>query len=359
LKREVNLGVVVHGPEVIDSGSALGAINYLKRFGKVTAVLGGTMGRLALIDSGLEKVIAISPDRRPSRSLRSIQSSSDFLFLLAQSKTSETGIEFGLAVAANAEIDKPLIQIDYGGMFVSLLSGEGEKLAGMIAEDLGLDLLKGAAFRERVIHDGETIRRTLTGASPGELITVNGTVVAKATSNLVEIEAKNGRLVNIKGAEPKPSGIEKLPPLDLKKAIIRSGNIRRTQARHKRAIECKGDLAVIINHSAEEAFEIAKDACIAVTAGDDTTAIAGEILTRLGIPVIGIVDGDLDRLAASTAMPKGSMVISVMPGYDDVVGRLVFEDIFKGKNRASIGANDLTNRVLEIAREYILHIETT
>jgi hypothetical protein len=358
LKPEAKLGVVVHGPEVVDSGSALKLIDYLKRFGRVTAVLGGTMGRLALIDAGLEDVIAVSPDRRPSRSLRSIQSYSDILLLLAQSKTRETGLTFGSSVAANADVHKPLIQIDCGGRFVSSLAGDGEEMAGIIAEDLGLDLLKGRASHDRVVHEGETIKRTITGASPGELITVNGTVVAKALSDRVELEARNGRIVNVNGAKPKPGGIEKLTSVDLGKAIIRSGNIRRTQARRVRAIECKGDLAVIINHCAEDAFEIAKDACIAVTVGDDTTAIAGEVLSRLSIPVIGIVDGDLDRLGGATAMPKGSMMISVMPGYDDVVGGLVKEEIFKGEDRTQISTSDLINRVMEIAGEHLLHIKT-
>jgi hypothetical protein len=358
LKPEVKLGVVVHGPEIVDSGSALKLIDYLKKFGKVTAVLGGTMGRMALIDADLEDVIAISPDRRPSRSLRSLQSFSDILFLLAQSKTRETGFAFGLTVAANADVHKPLIQIDCGGRFVSSFTEDGEEMAGIIAVDLGLDLLKGKAFHGKVVHEGESLKRTLTGVSPGELITVNGTIVAKALGERVEIEAKNGKITNISGAKPKPSGIEKLTSVELEKAIIRSGSIRRTQARHRRAIECKGDLAVIINHCAEDAFEIAKEACVAVTVGDDTTAIAGEVLARLSIPIIGIVDGDLDRLASTTATSKGSMLISVIPGYDDVVGGWVKEYIFKGENKAQISTIDLINRVMEIAGEYVIHLET-
>ena len=315
------------------------------------------MGRLAVIDAGLEDLIAISPKRRPSESLRDLQATSDILVLLAQSKTRETGLAFGLKVASNAEVHKPLIQIDCGGEFVSNLAGDGEEVAGIIAEDLGLDLLKSSAFHGKVVHEGESLRRRLTGVLPGELITVNGTVVAKASEEFVEVEAKNGRIVNIKGAKPKLTGIEKLPPLDLENAIIRSGNIRRTEARHIRALECSGNLAVIINHLAEDALEIAKDACIAVTVGDDTTAIAGEILTRLSVPIIGIVDGDLDKLAGATAVPKGSMMIEVMPGYDDVVGKRVMDEIFKDENRMQISASDLINRVMEIAKEYTIHVE--
>jgi hypothetical protein len=35
-----------------------------------------------------------------------------------------------------------------------------------------------------------------------------------------------------------------------------------------------------------------------ITEGDDTTIIAADILARLGISVIGIVDGDQDRITA-------------------------------------------------------------
>ena len=66
------MGVVVHGPEIIDSGNALHLINYLKKFGKVTAVMGGTMGRVAIIDAGLEDVISIRTRRRPSLSIRDL-----------------------------------------------------------------------------------------------------------------------------------------------------------------------------------------------------------------------------------------------------------------------------------------------
>jgi hypothetical protein len=47
---EKKIGVVVHGPEIIDSGGALSLINYLKKRASVAAVLGGTMGRVVVID---------------------------------------------------------------------------------------------------------------------------------------------------------------------------------------------------------------------------------------------------------------------------------------------------------------------
>jgi hypothetical protein len=90
-KPAVKIGVVVHGPEVVDSGFALRVLNYLEKFGMVNAVLGGTMGRLAIMDAGLESIIKISPKRRPSQSIGYLLPGSDIIVLLNQAKTRETG----------------------------------------------------------------------------------------------------------------------------------------------------------------------------------------------------------------------------------------------------------------------------
>lgn len=361
LKWSLRIGVVVHGPEVIDSGSALKALSYLKRFGEVNAVLGGTMGRLAVMDAGLEDVIRISPKRRPSESIKDLQPDSDLIIILNQAKTRETGLAFGKKVAAHAGASRPIIQIDCGGRFVTMLSGsvDLEELAKTIAGDLGLECLKRPDFAYSVSHPAKEsgiVKRRITGVLPGEPISINGTVVAKATEASVEILAQDGKIVKIKGAEMKPHGLEKLPFIDLENAIVRSGNIRRTEAKPKTR-ECSGNGAALIYHSAEDAFEIAEDACIAVTVGDDTTAIAGDILSRLGVPLIGIVDGDLDGLSQKTAMPKGSMVIRVETGYDDIIGGRIRDEIFLGKNSAFIDASDLADKIMKIAGEHIVQVE--
>ncbi len=367
-KPAVKIGVVVHGPEVVDSGFALRVLNYLEKFGMVNAVLGGTMGRLAIMDAGLESIIKISPKRRPSQSIGYLQPVSDIIVLLNQAKTRETGLAFGIKVAAHAGASRPIIHIDCGGRFVAVFyeagygAGEAEEIAETAARDLGLDYLSPSLPEEKdidsdsIARDGDTVKRRLTGVQPGELISINGVVVAKATEGSVEILAKKGKIIEIKGAKLKPHGLEKLSIVDLGDAIIRSGHIRRTGAR-PRVLECKGNGAALIDHSAEDAFEMAEGTCVAVTVGDDTTAIAGDILSRMGIPVIGIVDGDLDGLSQRTVMPKGSVIVRVEPGYDDVVGRQIKKEIFQGKNRISIRASDLPEKVMEIAGERIVQVE--
>lgn len=358
------IGVVVHGPEIIDSGHALRLIDHLKKMGRVKVVLGGTMGRVAVIDAGLEDEISINTRRRPSISIRDMSEDSDIIFLINQAKSRETGQAFGTMVAKLARIDKPLIQIDCGGRFVADLtlnpiasdsediSDVGLRVAARLAEDLGLDLLR-PSFPGRTLVQGDSVRRILTGVIPGELISVNGTVIGRAIGAEVEVEAKGGRIVSLKGAEPKAHGLAKLDQVDLERAIIRSGSIRRSTVR-PRIGENRGEGAAFIDHSAEDAFEAAQGAAVALTVGDDTTVIAGDILARMGVPVVGIVDGDADHLAQSLTILPGSTIIRVQPGYDDIVGRRVHDEVFGGKERIAISAGDLAERVKELAGELLV-----
>ncbi|VVB72679.1 Uncharacterised protein [uncultured archaeon] len=356
---QAKIAAVVHGPEIIDSGLALQLINYLKKFGSVSAVLGGTMGRVAVLDAGLEDIIDICSRKRPSLSVQELEPTSDIIFLLNQAKSRETALAFGSMVAAAAGVEKPFIQIDCGGKFVAGLSGNADELVAAVASDLKFDTLRAQPLPGPFSRGG-SVRRTLSGAYPGELISVNGTVVARATGSSVEIEAKDGRIVQIRGAAIKPHGLEKLNRvgLDLGKAIVRSGSIRRTQARARRAPrESEGSGAVFIDHCAEDAFEMAKWANVALTVGDDTTAIAGDILFRLGRPVIGIVDGDLDRLAGKCMILPGSVIIRVEPGHDDIVGKRVRTEIFHESSWARVEAGELARRAIMIAGERVVRIE--
>ena len=363
--RDCRIGVVLHGPEIIDGGCALKLIRHLQRLGKVTAVLGGTMGRVALMDAGLQDTVRISPRRRPSQSIQDLEESSDIIFLLNLAKSRESGLFFGAMVARGAGDGGPLIQIDCGGRFISLLRGDEKAaiLAGRLAFELGLDLIRSHSMSETCREDERgIISRTLNAVCPGELISVNGTVIGRAVESRVEIEAERGRIVDIKGAAVKRHGLEKLDCVDLKRAIIRSGSIRRTAppgARDaaERINAHKNYVAAFIDHSAEDAFEAAKGAGVAVTVGDDTTAIAGDILSRLGTMVMGIVDGDLDRLAEGTGMMQGSIIFRVEPGHDDVVGREVKDRVFQGKERIRVAPAELAERIKAIARSHLLQIE--
>ncbi len=61
------------------------------------------------------------------------------------------------------------------------------------------------------------------------------------------------------------------------------------------------------------------DCCGVLAVGDDTTGVCGHICSHLGIPVLGIVDGDRD-LIVTAAFAPGSVVAEALFERDDDIG---------------------------------------
>ena len=114
---KMKIGLVIHGPEVIDSGEAKIVFEKLSRLGEVKAELSGTMGKVAVLDSGLENVIDITRHLKPSVCIEYFFETSDLVCLLNRGKTFETGKIFGSKVASRLKDreKKPLIQIESPG----------------------------------------------------------------------------------------------------------------------------------------------------------------------------------------------------------------------------------------------------
>lgn len=76
---------------MIDSGEAKRVLEKLSRMGTVEARLGGTMGKAAVLDAGLENVIDISRHLKPSACIEAFFETSNLVCLLNRGKTVETG----------------------------------------------------------------------------------------------------------------------------------------------------------------------------------------------------------------------------------------------------------------------------
>jgi len=406
----MKIGIVVHGPNIIDSGYALKIINILKGFGKVRCRLGGTMGRTAVIDASLENLIDISAKRLPSESVKLfLKEDIDVIVLINYGKSSVTGHTFGFKVFKNSFFDDLIkskinkesidfIQIErpgeVDGNVIHWIGNKGDltlKLAKLLdlnvlnpqkiineyfKDDLdifkeissdNIDTTIGTSDNKNT-NDKNNVKqhntdeniekiRNIHGVSPNENIFVNGIVVGKSRSRKLVLVSKNDEIIDIIGGDIKAHGVEKLGPIDIDKAIVKTGLLRRTNPKPRiisNVSNGENDIdnnidniginnvnsgnrsnndylnVAFVDHAAEDIYNL-KNVDLAVTIGDDTTLVASDILYRFNIPVIGITDGDLDKVVEKGYIADGSVIIELKPGFDDIVGESIFKNLFNSK----------------------------
>jgi hypothetical protein len=366
----MRIGLILHGPEIVDMGSAGKIIDILKNEHEIIAKLGGTMGRTAVLDAGLENIIDISRGLTPSETIISLKSEIDLAILLNHGKTMETGRYFGQIIASRIENLLPFVHIERPASAGSIIyyHPADKQCADFIrnflakydtAYDIPVEFGRPAPSYVK-IQDDHIIRR-IGGAFAGENIRLDGVVIGEIIKPDVEIICKDGRIIELRGIKEKKHGLEKLEgrKIDLFTVKVKTGGIRRTGHKTKIRNTAPGKSSqevAIIDHCAESTFEIVKNAGLAITVGDDTTTIAADILARLGIPVIGIIDGDIDGVLENTVVPDGSVIIRVQPGFDDIIGRDVSRIIKGEEQHLSHDKDDLIRKVLMLAEKCVVEV---
>lgn len=301
------LTMVVHGPEPFDCGD-VGRL--LAALGAVRIVVAGVMGRTAAEESGLPCEYRGVP---PSKALAAIDGQA---FLLNRGKTPESGRIFGWIVAGR--LGRGLVHVECTPGTVFCWNDGDADLAAHLARLLGYRVEKRRAAPP---DDGQV--REIRGCIPGEPVFVNGTVIGRATAGTVVLHERDGRVEAVSGLQVKPHGLEKLArsgPVSLVRAWCKSGQIRRRLPSGGGEARGSGQV-VVIDHCGHRFYDLlAADTCGVLAIGDDTTAVAGHIACHLGIPVLGVTDGDRDGVVGGT-FPPGSVVLAVTAGRDDEVGR--------------------------------------
>lgn len=343
----MKIGVVVHGPFIVDSGYALKIIDFLKEYGEVRARLGGTMGRTAVHDAHLEDLIDISTKRLPSESIDKFQEEgSDIIFLINSGKSDVTGHAFGYKVFKKSKSKPKLIQIERPGEVDGCVipwRKSLKPLAEEIAAKMGLQVVTPNLVMKEIFFNGtdcnhkNTIKgsktyRKLVGVSKDENIFLNGIVIGKSTHEELILVAEDGIINQIIGGELKTHGVEKLGKIDLNKAIVKTGLLRRSAVNPRivKSRELDGRFKIaFLNHAAEDIYRL-KDVDLVVTIGDDTTLVAADILYRFEVPIIGITDGDVDQVVESGFKSLGSMIVELESGWDDIIGEIIFSELFNG-----------------------------
>jgi len=392
------LGLLIHGPEVIDEGEAEEAIETLKEAGfEVEAALGGITGKTAVIDAGMRHVIDISKDLKPSEVVEDfVDREVNFIVLVNRAKTEESGFMLGEGILRNfidrsrAKENLSFVQLEYSsGIIIRWLVKSGDeniyrKITGVFSAFREREPYKLELRCKKDVHS-DLLYREIKGVHPGEKIVVDGVVIGMSShenkNNSVTLVAKGGKLVKILGGTLIKHNLEKLPPLDLEKEMIKTASvIRRTKPRtigmdgvsrngKRKKIAC-------FFYTVENLFPKIEgrdaDVEVAVAIGDDTTGIAGDMLKRFGIRMVGITDGDADGLIEGIEsgaleeyvkfMPPNSLIIRLKPERDDIIGRMVKEEIFNGGEELELEGDiekqfeELKHRILELAKEDIIGV---
>ncbi|AAM05150.1 DUF2117 family protein [Methanosarcina acetivorans] len=381
----MQIGIVIHNLQLMDSPQTVKDIlALLSRENCINACLCGTMGKVAAIDAGLEDLIEIEQFLKPSACIETLFGSNDLVCLLNHGRELQTGRTFGRIVVSNIKNpdEKPLIQIERPGCFDGELI-PWNRAAGPHAKKLS-NLLNLKISRPplpvnniEISNQGKRVVRRIS-TFPGANIMVEGIVVGKATSSEVALVAENGFLTSMEGGIIKEQGIEILHkhgervPLDLVRAWVKTSASRKSSDVCKNPLENKtrgleknlplkkgflqeqtpesGVKVILIDHCAERAFELIEGAGLAITIGDDTTELAGNILYRFGIPVLGITDGDCDELATAVNYAPGSLVLHLKPEMDDELGRRLQHELFSGEYTGFFtNLEDLKRKVITLA----------
>jgi len=362
---DYNIAIVVHGPGIVDTGYAKKIINLLSDYGDTTAILGGTMGRTAVIDASLEDTINIEKKLLPSQSISYMTKNNDIVFLLNYGKSTITGHTFGYKVF-NKTDNAPLVQIERpgedDGCMIIWNSDIDIQLVETISNILNLPIVSRTKATNMVesltgySHEDDIIKRKVAGVSAGENIMMNGIIIGKATDDQLIIYSKDNQIIRMEGGKIKQHGLEKLGKVDLSTAIIKTGLLRKSDNIKPRIIKKEKTqriTAVYLDHAADDIYQY-KDENIIVSVGDDTTLLSSDILYRFNTPIIGITDGDLDKIVEEGFKLENSIIIQVESGYDDIMGRLIFDKIFHNNIIIEVESFDkLKENILKLLDENI------
>jgi len=330
--RPGSLILVAHGPEIFDHGDMTALTRILEPDAIVVA---GVMARTAAEESGIS---AEFPGLPPSRVLATAGPGA---VLANRGKTPESGRIFGELVASRLA-GKGVVQVECSNETVYVWDAGDRDQGARIAHLLGFALVQERA-RER--NDGRI--RKIQGCLPGEAVYVNGIVIGIATGGEVVLEDEHGQVVPRSGMKTKSHGLEKAMrngQVDLASAWCKSGTVRGMSPSRIGKARPGGNV-IFVDHCGHEVYRHLSDrVCGMVTVGDDTTAVCAHIGAHLGVPVLGIIDGDADFIVPAAFAP-GSVLAHTEGERDDDVGKEVGKMMGAGEVEWTFFRDDILARL--------------
>ncbi|MGZ4861785.1 MAG: DUF2117 domain-containing protein [Halobacteriota archaeon] len=355
----IGMRLVIHGPELIDSGKIADIVDALCELGPLRVLAGGTMARVAALDKHLT-FVDTSQNIHTSDALNHV-SYKEVLVLANCGKTSQTGRVFGQIVSSR--VRRSVIHVERPGLIDGSIilwcgaDGDASRnvqyVARHLSDRLSLKLVKKHKRELSVEQTDEVVTRHIYGARLGEPLLVQGMVVGTVVDEDVAVIVQRGRIVDITGVAMKAHGLEKIGNINLSTAYVKTGHLRASnEACFQRSIVPARPLqrgsVTFVNHRADQTLEIVNETTIcAIPVGDDTTSICGDILSRAGIPIIGITDGDGDGLYTGAGEVEGSLVLRLNNASDDDTGFLL------ERSGALNGGNYTLGSVIKIVTDFL------
>jgi len=178
---------------------------------------------------------------------------------------------------------------------------------------------------------------------------VEGRVVGRAKGEVLLVEDEGG--VEVLGVEGRKRALRKLAGRRVEEVrVVTLSRLREGIPRRRRLEAPRGEGVVFLDHAGYGIYDhLERGIRGAVTVGDDTTCVVGDILSRYSLPVVGLVDGDGDGLLEGAEFSPGSVLLRV--GEDDSFGERVFREVFRGETYLRAGMEEVGRRVRELAEE--------
>ncbi|MEM4157101.1 MAG: DUF2117 domain-containing protein [Candidatus Methanomethylicaceae archaeon] len=340
-------------PGVFDEGWANRILSVIKKYGDSVAIVGGTIGAVAMMDAQLEREVKIIREK-----FSDWVKINRFDIIVNVMHTSDVERMMADSWHLYKRIALPMVGVETNSKVIAFWGERAREFACRLSEDLKFEFKEGKDFGITFWkEDGKEFRRIL-AVSPGDWILINNIVVGKAETKDVVVVSENGNIVDIKGATIKRHGVEKLGRIELSNVKIDTIRVLRYNVKNKRRIKPSAKISKKVAYVEHAGYEVLKlldeGVCAAVTVGDDTTAIVGDVLSRFGIPIIGIIDGDAEGLIQEGEIAQGSMILKVKS--DDDGGKRIFEQIFEFEPFCEGGLDSIKERVREVLKEDLISI---
>jgi hypothetical protein len=344
----VRIGVRLQLPAIFDAGRAEELLETLRTWGEVEAVVTGTMARTALLDAGMEDRVRFFGGGWEAW-IREASLRCD-LVVNASHASSPLKMQadcWHLVRRMGRRV--PFLGVDTRGWTVVPCTEGAREFALVLARERGFRVEDPVNFERVVWEEGGKRYRKVLGVEEGEYVLVEGRVVGRAREEVRLVEDEEG--VEVLGVEGKKRALRKLVGRRAEEVkVVTLSRLRERVPRRGRREPPGGEEVVFVDHAGYGIYgHLERGIRGAVTVGDDTTSVVGDILSRYSLPVVGLVDGDGDGLLEGVELAPGSVLLRVEE--DDSFGEKVFREVFRGEVYLRAEMEEVGRRVRELAEE--------